>query len=179
MQTVFMDGERLYLRPLESTDLDRCMAWINDSKMLPFLGRHHPMSRVQETEWLASQYKSEKHVNLAIVLKEGDRHIGNCGFSNIDYINRVAMFGILIGESDAWNQGYGTEATRLILAYGFEQLNLHRIELEVYSLNPRAKKAYEKVGFKLEGTKRESYYRNGQFHDTHIMAMLRSEWEAT
>jgi len=173
---VFIDGERLYLRPLEPTDLDLCLVWINDSEILQFLGRRHPMGRVQETEWLANQYKSEKHLNLAIVLKQGDRHIGNCGFNDIDYVNRSAVFGILIGEHDAWHQGYGPEAARLVIRHGFEQLDLHRIELDVFSLNPRAKRAYEKVGFTLEGTKRESYFRNGQFHDTHVMSILKSEW---
>ena len=152
------------------------MRWINDSEIQQFLGRRHPMGRVQETEWLADQYKSETRYNLAIVLKDGDRHIGNCGFNAIDYVNRSAEFGILIGEKDAWQQGFGPEAARLIVQYGFEELNLHRIELEVFSLNPRARTAYEKVGFVLEGTKRESYFRHGTFHDTHVMSILESEW---
>jgi len=176
LKIVFIDGERLYLRPLEESDLDLCMRWINDSEILQFLGRRHPMGRVQEKEWLASQYKSESHLNLAIVLKDGDRHIGNCGFNDIDFINRSAVFGILIGEKDAWHQGYGPEAAKLVLSHGFEQLGLHRIELDVFSLNERAQKAYEKVGFTLEGTKRDSYFRNGQFHDTHVMSILESEW---
>ncbi|MCK5827072.1 GNAT family N-acetyltransferase [Candidatus Bipolaricaulota bacterium] len=176
MKITFIDGERLYLRPLEESDLDCCMQWINDSELQTFLGRRHPMGRAQEKEWLAGQYKSEAHFNLAIVLKDGDRHIGNCGFNTIDHANRSAEFGILIGEKDAWHQGFGPEAARLIVQYGFEELGLHRIELEVFSLNPRARKAYEKIGFVLEGTKRESYFRHGTFHDTHIMSILESEW---
>lgn len=177
MKIVFIDGERLYLRPLEESDLERCLCWINDSETLQFLGRRHPMGRIQEKEWLAGQYNSDKHVNLAIVLKDGDRHIGNCGLESIDYVNRNASFGILIGEKDAWNCGYGPEAAVLILKYGFEELGLHRIELDVFSNNPRAQKAYQKVGFILEGTKRESYYRNGRFFDSHMMAILKSEWQ--
>ncbi|MBU1050397.1 GNAT family N-acetyltransferase [Candidatus Bipolaricaulota bacterium] len=176
MKMSFMDGKRLYLRPLETTDIDRCMAWINDEEILQFLGRRHPMGLVQETEWLANQYKDEDQLNLAIVLKDGDRHIGNGGFNSIDHVNRSAVFGILIGEHDAWNQGYGSEAATLIVQYGFQELNLHRIELDVFSLNPRARRAYEKVGFKLEGTKRDSYFRHGAFHDTYVMSVLQSEW---
>ncbi len=173
----FLDGEHLYLRPLDIADLELCMRWINDPEILQYLGRRHPMGREQETEWLTDQYKNEDHFNLAIVLKDGDRHIGNCGFNEIDYVNRNAIFGILIGEKDAWNKGYGPEAAGLILDYGFGELGLHRIALEVYSSNPRARKAYEKAGFTLEGTQREAYYRNGQFFDTHIMGILKSEWE--
>jgi RimJ/RimL family protein N-acetyltransferase len=176
LNIVFLDGERLYLRPLEESDLDRCLRWINDSEILEYLGRRLPMGRVQEKEWLSSQYASDSQLNLAIVLKDGDRHIGNCGFNEIDYVNRYAVFGIMLGEKDAWNRGYGPEAASLVLRYGFGQLGLHRIELDVFSSNPRAMKAYEKVGFSFEGTKRESYYRNGRFFDTHVMAILESEW---
>jgi RimJ/RimL family protein N-acetyltransferase len=175
---VFLDSERLYLRPLDESDLDPCMRWINDSEILQYLGRKLPMGRMQEKEWLTSQYASESQLNLAIILKDGDRHIGNCGFNEIDYVNRNAIFGILLGEKDTWNQGYGSEAGKLVIRYGFEQLGLHRIELDVFSYNPRARASYERIGFVLEGTKRESYYRNGQYHDTYVMSVLRSEWEA-
>lgn len=175
----FLIGDRIYLRPLdEEADLDRCLGWINDPEVLTTLGRRHPMGRAAEREWLQEQYKSEEHLNLAIVLKDGDRHIGNCGFNEVDYVNRSAVFGILIGEKDAWGQGYGPEAARLILKYGFEELGLHRIGLEVYSHNPRAIRAYEKAGFVREGTMRESYYRNSVYHDTIVMSVLESEWKA-
>ncbi len=174
----FLDGDRLYLRPLDTGDLECCLRWMNDPELLQFLGRKTPMSREMETEWLAKQYQDERHTNLAIVLKDGDRHIGNCGLDNADLLNRNASFGIFIGEADAREQGYGTEAVRLLLDYGFAQLNLHRIDLTVFSFNERARKAYEKAGFVLEGTRREDYYRHGKYHDTHLMGILKSEWEA-
>lgn len=178
MNVPFLVGNRLYLRPLDEDDLDRCLGWINDSELQTRIGRRRPMSRTQEREWLAGQYKREDHMNLAIVLKDGDRHIGNCGFNSIDLANRNAHFGILIGERDAWGQGFGGEAAKLILGYGFEQLGLRRIELFVFSFNERARKAYEKAGFVLEGTKRESYFRDGSFHDTLVMSILEHEWRS-
>lgn len=176
MRAPFLIGERLSLRPLDVQDLERCLRWINDPEILQFLGRRRPMSREMETAWLAAQYKDERQINFAITLNEGDRHIGNCGLDTLDTANRSACFGILIGEKDAWSQGYGSEAARLVLGYGFQQLNLHRIELEVFSLNHRAIRAYEKLGFVHEGVKRESYFRNGAFHDTLVMGLLESEW---
>jgi RimJ/RimL family protein N-acetyltransferase len=177
MSNPFLIGDRIYLRPLDTeTDLDRCLRWINDPEVLATLGRRQPMGRVAEKEWLQGQYKNDSHMTLAIVLKDGDRHIGNCGFNEIDYVNRNAVFGILIGEKDVWGRGYGPDAARLILQHGFEELGLHRIGLEVYSLNPRAIRAYEKAGFVREGTLRESYFRHGQFHDTIVMSILESEW---
>ena len=177
MKNPFLIGERVYLRPLDEADLDRCLGWINDPEVISTLGRRFPMSATLEREWLTGQYKSEKALSLAIVVKDGDRHIGNCGFNDIDYVNRKAVFGILIGEKDQWGKGYGPEAARLIVDYGFNQLNLHRISLTVYSNNPRAIRSYEKVGFVHEGTLRESYFRDGHYHDTLIMTILKSEWK--
>ena len=177
MNMAFLRGERLYLRPLDAGDIDRCLRWINDPEILPFLGRRRPTGREQEAQWLADQYKSDDHFSLAIVLNDGDRHIGNCGFNEIEHADRKGVFGILIGEKDAWDQGYGTEATRLILDYGFRTLGLHRIGLEVYGNNPRAQAAYARAGFSLEGTQRESYYYDGRYLDTHVMGILESEWE--
>lgn len=176
MRNPFLIGDRIYLRPLEEEDLDRCMRWINDPEILTTLGRRFPMSRALEREWITSQYKSEKDLSLAIVIKDGDLHIGNCGFNSIDYLNRKAVFGILIGEKDNWGHGYAPEAAKLILGYGFDELNLHRISLEVYSHNKRAQRAYERVGFIHEGAMREAYFRNGRYYDNLIMGILRSEW---
>ena len=176
MSVPFLIGDRIVLRPLGAEDVDRCMRWINDSEIQARIGRRHPMGRVQEEEWLAGQYKCDDHLNLAIVVKDGDRHIGNCGFNRIDFINRNAEFGILIGERDAWGCGYGPEAARLILQYGFEELGFHRIGLGVFAFNERAIRAYKRVGFVREGAERESYFRHGRFHDHIRMSVLESEW---
>jgi len=178
MNCPFLVGERLYLRPLDEADLDRCMTWINDPDLLPFLMRRTPMNRSAEREWLAQQGRSETTFALAIVLKDGDRHIGNAGLHGIHPFNRSAEFGIFIGEADAREQGYGTEAARLLIDHGFRELGLHRIQLHVYAFNARARRAYEKLGFKPEGTQRDAYYRDGRFHDVIVMSILSSEWGA-
>lgn len=177
MNTPFLIGERLYLRPLDEDDLDRCMRWINDPEILTTLGRRTPMSRSIEREWLLGQYKSERTFSLAIVLKDGDRHIGNTGLHEITPVDRSAEFGLLIGEKERWGEGYGPEAGRLVLAHGFEQLGLHRICLRVFAFNDRAQRVYAKLGFVKEGALRESYFRNGAFHDTLVMSILSSEWK--
>ncbi len=177
MNVPFLVGDRIYLRPLDAdADLDRCLGWINDPELQARIGRRHPMSRAQEKEWLAGQYKREDQLNLAIVLKDTDQHVGNCGFNQIDFINRCAEFGILIAERDAWSKGYGPEAAGLILKHGFEELGLHRIWLWAFSFNQHAVRAYEKAGFKHEGVLREAYYRHGAYHDHIVMSVLESEW---
>jgi RimJ/RimL family protein N-acetyltransferase len=176
MNCPFLIGERLVLRPLDVSDLELCLEWINDPEVSAHLGRHRPMSRTMETEWLAGQYKSESDLSLAIALTDGDRHIGNVGLHSIDSTNRSAEFGILIGEPDARGQGYGLEASRLILSYAFDELGLHRVMLRVFPFNDRALRTYARLGFREEGRLRESYHRRGAFHDTILMSILESEW---
>lgn len=176
MDKPFLIGERLYLRPLEEEDIDRCLVWINDPEITAMVALRFPFNRAREREWFATLYKDDRNIALAIVLKDGDRHIGNCGLHQIAYPNRHAQFGIMIGEKEEWDEGYASEASRLILDYGFDQLGLHRISLQVYAYNLRAQRVYEKLGFTREGILRESYYRDGRYHDTVIMGILRSEW---
>lgn len=177
MNRPFLEGDRIYLRPLDvDTDLDRCLEWINDPELQARIGRRQPMSRAQEQEWLTGQYKRDDHLNLAVVLKDGDQHVGNCGFNTIDFINRSAELGMLIAERDAWGKGYGPEAVGLLLKHGFSELNLHRIWLWAFSFNQHAVRAYEKAGFKHEGVLRDAYYRHGAYHDHIVMSVLRSEW---
>ena len=176
MRNPFLIGERIYLRPLEKEDLDLCLRWVNDPAITATLTVRFPMSRGQEESWLLSHYKDRSDLPLAIVIEDGDEHIGNCGLHRIDYVNRNAEFGIMIGEADQWGKGYAPEAARLIVDYGFKQLGMHRIFLHVYSHNERAIKAYRKVGFVDEGTLRESYFRDGRYHDDLIMSILESEW---
>ena len=176
MRNPFLIGERIYLRPLEMRDLDLCLRWVNDPAITATLTMRFPMSRGQEESWLLSHYKDRSDLPLAIVIKDGDKHIGNCGLHSIDYINRNAEFGIMIGEIKQWGKGYAPEAAGLITDYGFKQLGMHRIFLHVYSHNERAIEAYRKVGFKHEGTLRESYFRDGRYYDDLVMSILESEW---
>ncbi len=177
MNNPFLIGERIYLRPLDEDDLGRCTRWINDPEVTAGLTMRFPKNAAREREWLTAQYGDQHNVLLGIVLRDGDRHIGNCGLHRIDWINRSAVFGIMIGEKSEWNKGYGTEAARLLISYGFYQLGLHRVELQVYAYNGRARRAYEKLGFVHEGTLREARFHAGRYHDILIMGILKSEWQ--
>jgi diamine N-acetyltransferase len=173
--------EKVRLRAIERDDIPRFVEWLNDPQVIAGLLITIPLSSWDETHWfenLANQPAEERPLALEALQPDGSWvHIGNAGLHQIDRTNRSAEFGIFIGDKAFWNKGYGSAATRLTLKHGFETLNLNRIFLYVMETNPRAIRAYEKVGFVHEGRLRQSTYRNGRYVDLLLMSVLRSEWE--
>lgn len=176
MQNPFIVGDKIYLRPLEMEDIDSFVLWLNDEEVRQYLSMTSPLNKIREKEWVENLYKDDRNTVLGIVVKENDQLIGNIGMHRISIPHRQAGMGIFIGDKTCWSKGYGTEALKLIVGYGFDQLNLHRLHLTVFSFNARAIRTYEKVGFKREGVFREHLYRNGKYHDVYYMAILENEW---
>jgi RimJ/RimL family protein N-acetyltransferase len=127
-------------------------------------------------EWI--EQHSARSCSFMIYTLEGDRKIGFVDLMGIDPVSQNAWIGIGIGDRDYWGKGYGSEAMRLAMRYGFEELNLHRISLNVFEYNTRALGSYLKVGFKGEGRSRKWLNRAGKRWDVIYMGILRSEWEA-
>ena len=173
-------GEQVYLRPAERTDLDAFVRWFADAETTRYLGIRAPFSRAMEDRWFDSMIEEQgkKSYHFVICLLADDRAIGTAGFHHVNYEDGHASFGISIGEKAEWDKGYGTDALRAICDFGFGQLRLERIELDVYEPNKRAQRSYEKAGFVTEGTLRNAHFSNGKHHDTLRMSLLREEWEA-
>jgi RimJ/RimL family protein N-acetyltransferase len=177
MQNPFLIGPNIYLRPVEPEDARTMVVWFNDPEVTRFLLRYQPMTLAEEVEFLRRRAESPSDVVLGIVLRADDQLIGVCGLHQLDVRNRHASFGINLGDKSTWGKGYGTEATRLMVRHAFDTLNLHRVWLHVYEYNQRGVRAYEKVGFRLEGRLRQDTFREGKYWDTLVMAVLREEWE--
>ena len=178
MHAPYLIGTKIYLRALGRTDTPVLQRFMNHPDVNRTLASWRPVTVEGEGEWVERMGRSENDMVLGIVPLVDDRLIGVCGLHAIDWQNRHASFGIAIGEVDEWGKGYGTEATRLVTGHGFERLNLHRIQLDVYDLNERAQHIYEAVGFRREGVFREAVFRDGGYHAVHRMAMLVDEWKA-
>ncbi len=114
---------------------------------------------------------------FSVEAKEDGAFVGHVTLFGPNVKDRCATFAIVIGPEHQ-DRGYGSDATRLMVSYGFAELGLHRIELQVFAYNPRALAAYRKAGFIEEGRRRSSVYRNGAWHDDIYMGLLRDEWEA-
>ena len=174
------NGELIILGPIQRDYLPHYVEWLNDWEVRKFLAASlpQPLTLQDEEDWF-NRHRGDKDSLVFAILANGEgRLIGNCGLDQIDWTNRHAVFGIFIGDKNYWGKGYGTDATRTVLRYAFEEAGFHRIELVVFDFNPRAIRVYEKVGFRLEGTRRQALYREGAWHDEHIMAILREEWDA-
>jgi RimJ/RimL family protein N-acetyltransferase len=110
---------------------------------------------------------------------EGDVPIGMVELDDIAWARGDAWVGIGLGERTYWGKGYGTDALRILLRFAFDELNLHRVTLNVFSYNTRALRTYAGLGFTVEGTVREALMREGRRWDLIFMGLLRREWEAT
>ncbi len=172
-------GRRLYLTTLSRDDAAAIAEWEQDTGFLRLLDASPAQPRTidQIITWLDSDNKSRNDFLFGIRLLASDELIGWLELDGIQWNHQTAGVGIGIGHRSYWNQGYGAEAMRLILRFGFDELNLHRIQLTVFSYNSRALRLYEKLGFTHEGTYREYVHRDGQRHDMLLYSLLRPEWE--
>lgn len=176
IRNMILKGKKVVLRPVKLSDAERFVKWFNDSTVNKFLNIRR-LTLKDEIKYIKERLKnkSKDKISLCIDSKEGE-HIGNCALEDINLDYRRATFGIMIGNKDFWNKGYGTEAAKLLLNYGFSKLKLHRIDLDVYEYNARAFKVYRKLGFKKEGVKREYTKLNGKYFNAFSMSILESEW---
>jgi diamine N-acetyltransferase len=174
---IYFDDIRL--RSIEREDIPTFLRWFNDPEVRRYLLMFEPMSKVKEERWFEAQQNRTNDYLFGIEVPVDDdwQHIGNVGLHRVNWVSSHCTFGIVIGEREFWGKGYGTKATRAALHFAFHTLNLHRVELEVFDFNPRAMRAYEKAGFRLEGTRREALFQDGAYYDEHIMAILRHEFE--
>lgn len=176
--TAFSEGSRVLLRPLERSDLnERYLSWLND----PEVTRYTETGIFPTTaEDLENYYRgvsgSKNDVMLAVIDKKSGQHVGNVKLGPIHWVHHCATFGILIGDKEFWGKGFGLEATRLMVEYGFYRLNLHRIDLGVFADHEAAVRCYEKAGFKVEGRMREDLCLDGKYKDRLWMGLLRSEY---
>lgn len=169
-------GENLYLAPLSREHLPQFTAWMNDFSVTDYVGRTQVIvTDDAELVWYEGTQKNNECI-LSIIKLENDELIGNIGLHRIDHLNRYAELGIMIGENKNRSKGYGTEAIKLLLDFGFNYLNLHNITLTLLSANERAKRCYEKAGFKEAGRIKECRFLNGKYYDRIYMQILSTEF---
>ena len=178
-------GGKVILRPFSEDDLPAMSEALLDPEARILTGSVHdeaqahaplaPDEAKAARDWLRTRNDQPDRLDLAVVDANAAACVGEAVLNQWDPGNESCNFRIFIGPMGR-DRGLGTEATRLIVGYGFEHLGLHRISLEVYAFNPRARRAYEKAGFRAEGVLRESLRYNGEWIDATVMSILAPEW---
>ena len=174
-----IEGERVALGPLRRELIPLYQRWMNTLGTMRTLDLPpYPITREKEQEWYDRVSRAESDVSFTIYESETLRPIGNTGLHEIDYRNRTASFGIIIGEPECRGKGYGTETTRLMLDYAFTALGLHNVMLIVFEFNAAGIKAYQRAGFKEFGRRRECRLVGGKLWDEIQMDCLSTEFDS-
>lgn len=178
-------GERTILRPFSPDDIVAMGPILGDPDVLRLTGSVHSIAEAESQHaqldetgqrWYESRADQTDRLDLAIVDAARNSCVGEVVLNELSPSNDACSFRILIGP-EGRDRGLGSEATRLILEHAFTTTDLHRIELEVYAFNPRARRVYEKAGFVYEGTKRDALKFDDEYIDAISMSILRTEWE--
>ncbi|MEV0974594.1 GNAT family N-acetyltransferase [Microtetraspora glauca] len=179
-------GEKVTLRPfLLEEDAPVLRALLQDPEVGRLTGSVHgpadpePWDEAAERrmrEWYGTRNEQPDRLDLAVVDRVSGACVGEAVLNEWDDGNRSCNFRIALATTGQ-NRGLGTEAVRLMVGYGFERLGLHRISLTVFDFNPRARRAYEKVGFVKEGVHRDVLFYDGAWVDDVVMSILAPEWE--
>lgn len=176
-KVVFRTGKLVELRPHDKEkDAQIEQIWMNDPEITQYLMRIHPMTQRQQHEWIDGHGKSNSDIPLAIVKKDNDELIGSIGLHQIDYINRNAVTGTIIGNKKYWGKGYGTDAKMLLLDFAFNCLDLHIIRSDVLAFNGRSLAYGKKCGYEEVGRLPGWFYRDGERHDEVALVVTREKW---
>ena len=165
-----LTGNQIELGPIRRELIGTYLKWFNDLEVMRTLAISNlPMTFEAEEQWFTGAKTNRSEALFTIFLRDTGEPIGNTGLHNIDHEHGTANFGIVIGEKSAWNRGCGTEATALLLRYGFDVLGLENIMLEVYGTNPGGIRAYEKAGFRPIGIRRSAFRLGRERADIFLM----------
>lgn len=173
---MYYQGKSVYIRPLTKEDNISILNAVHDEEIRYMTGTRNTFTMEQLNDHIDRISEDDSRYDFAICLVDADGIIGDLTILDIDEMNRKAGFRIALHDKKYFNKGYGTEAVELALAFTFKELKLNRLQLEVYSHNKRGIKAYEKVGFQVEGVLRDSLFYNEAYSDEIIMGILAEDY---
>lgn len=173
-----LHGQTITLRPITVEDSAALFAVFSDKEVMRLTGTHKTSTLEGAEAFYDRVSQADDRADYAIVsTADPSLVLGEVVLNYIDWHNRSANFRIALVAEKYFGHGYGSQATKLILQYGFEQLDLHRIELDVYDFNPRAIHVYEKAGFVREGVRRDVLLWDGVYQSAIDMSILKPEYE--
>lgn len=170
----FLHGDRIDLHTMEEEDIPFLQETINQPDVRHYLHLNQPLNEAQEREWFDEYANGDESVELIVVDGEGNP-VGTVGLEDHPNLTATAEVGLFLAP-EYWGQGYGTEASRLMTDYAFDERRMHRVIAEVYDPNEASKGIWESLGFRHESVAREAGFVDGGFVDVHRYAVLEDEW---
>ena len=174
-----LKGKKVFLRSIRKNDINNLLKWCNDPEIIQYMYLYLPTSEVAEEKWIdeIGSGKTGKDAIFVIEIRVKKQlvAIGICGIKKINWKDRNAEIGIIIGEKKYWHKGYGTEALILLINYGFNQLNLHRLWAGIFGFNYGIIPMFEKIEFQKEGCLRSAIFKNGKYWDITILGLLKDK----
>jgi RimJ/RimL family protein N-acetyltransferase len=174
-----IEGERVRLEPPRAEHLPTYVRWFADMEVTRYLLFRFPLTEKGEAEWFEQTAKDPHKVVWAIAAQASGRLVGATSLDNINWRDRRAESGTLIGEKDEWGKGYAGESMRLRTRYGFRELGLESLITDVVIANEGSRRGLERAGYRQCGVRRHYYFIDGHWHDMWLGEVLRDEWEAT
>ena len=169
-------GNKVRIRNISRADIPLLVKWKNDPIIADFV-RGGPINTTFEIENRRYEKGLGEHDAVRLIIETlKNEAVGFISLGDIDKDNMKAEVGMLIGEKKLWHRGLGTDALVTLLRHLFIELGFHRVGLEVFEYNNRAKSVYEKIGFRVEGLQRQGLFRNGRYYDIILMGILQEEF---
>lgn len=171
-------GKCVGLRAIELEDLSQLMQWRNRPEYRKYFREYRELNAVNQRNWFDKIVMTDPNtIMFGIVDLETEQLIGACGLCYIDWINRNADFSIYIGANDLYiDFQFAIDAANIMIRYGFEELNLHRLWAEIYDFDRLKKELFEKLEFTLDGKFRETHWSEGRWHDSLFYSLLKKEF---
>lgn len=169
------------LRELSRSDIPEVNLWRSDKELISFLGApFRYIDQEIDERWFDSYLNNRSNTIRCAIIDDAkpEEILGMVALTNIDWVPRTGILHIMIGNSGNRNRGIGTFAVSEILKHAFDDMNLHRVELEVLTSNDRAIHLYEKIGFEREGIKKQAAFKSGEYVDVLFMAILKDKWKS-
>lgn len=171
-------GDVVGLRAIEHDDLASFLEWRNKPNLRKNFREYKELSFSNQENWFNNiVLNSPNHIMFSIVNLENDELIGACGLNYIDWVNRNADLSIYIGIGDVYiDEKFAPDTTKLLLDYGFNELNLHRIYVEIYDIDVKKQKLLEDLNFTFDGLLRETHWTEGKWCNSLFYSILKNEY---
>jgi RimJ/RimL family protein N-acetyltransferase len=165
------------IRAIEIEDLTIIQKYRNDQSLRQFFREYREFSLTQLKDWYFNMIKDNRFEMFVIVDLDQDEVIGVTGITYIDWPNKHADVHFYIGKNSEWiDEKYSKTAVKLTLNYGFNTLNLNKLWVEIYDNDTKKLRFFKDLGFKIDATLREHYFYNGNYYSSHILSLLRKEY---